>query len=87
MFIERVFRVTERRSGRKNNWQVLGACFHVTATELMFSLPLERVKTTQGGDALPTSLHVHVCVCKWCDVKGAVYLCKMNRDKQKCCCA
>lgn len=78
----------KRQSGRKNNWQVLGACFYVSATELMFSVPLEVVKTTQGGNALPTSLHVYVrvyvCLCVNVNIKGAVYLRKMDRNKNKC---
>lgn len=85
--LKKSFSGHERRSGGKNNCQVLEACFHVTATELMFNVPLGPVKTAQGGDALPASLHVCVCVCKWRDVKAAVYLYEMDRDKQKCCCA
>lgn len=61
--LKKSFSGHERRSGGRNNCQLLEACFHVTATELMFNVPLGPVKSAQGGDALPASLHVCVCVC------------------------
>lgn len=87
--LKRSFSGHGRRSGGKNNCQVFEACFHVTATELMFNVPLGLVKTAQAGDALPASLHVRACVfvCKWHDVKAAAGLCEMDRDKQKRCSA